>query len=176
VSDIVLTPLRQEDSETLFGWINDRAEVLYNAAYRPIHRPRHDEWFNAILRRDDLVIFGIRRTPSDELIGTCQLVDIHSVHHSAELRIRIGVPTQRGLGLGTQAIRQLLAFGFRDLHLHRIWLQVFADNGRAVRVYQKLGFREEGVLRETAFIDGLYKDVRLLAILKDEYDRCHPST
>jgi len=175
VSVVVLTPLSHEDSETLFQWINDRSEVLYNSPFRPVHRPCHDDWFKSVLRRDDVVIFGIRLKETGELIGTCQLVDIHPIHRSAELRIRIGPPGQRGRGLGTDAVTQLLAFGFRDLNLHRIWLQVFADNPRAARVYEKVGFREEGVLRSAAFVDGVYKDVRLFALLEDDYARCHSS-
>ena len=125
-------------------------------------------------RRPDAVIFAIRQTATGKLLGTCRLVDIHPVYRGGELRIRIGEPGERGRGAGTQAVKQLVRFGFQDLNLHRIWLQVFSDNVRAVRVYEKLGFREEGLLRDAAYVDGRYKSIRILALLRDDYDRCHP--
>jgi RimJ/RimL family protein N-acetyltransferase len=170
-SHIVLAPLEAADAESLYRWINTRDDVLDSSAYRPVHREQHLAWFRTITTRSDAVIFAIRLANSGALIGTCQLVDIHPIHRSAELRIRIGEPEGRGRGFGTQAVRALVEHGFRDLNLHRIWLQVIEDNARAARVYQKLGFREEGTLRDAAFIDGRYRTVRILALLRHEYHR-----
>jgi RimJ/RimL family protein N-acetyltransferase len=172
--DVVLAPLTPADSDALFGWINERREVLHNAPYRPVGRAAHDAWFGAVQQRPDTAIFAIRLVESNRLIGTCQLVDIHPVHRSAELRIRIGETDLRGRGYGTQALELLLAFAFRDLNLHRVWLHVFAGNERAGQVYRKLGFRDEGLLREAAFLDGRYEAIRVMGLLEEEYARRHP--
>jgi len=172
--DVVLAPLRPEDSDSFFRWINEREEVLHSSAYRPVCRVQHDAWFQAVQTRGDIVVFAIRLIESDRLIGSCQLLDIHPVHRSAELRIRIGEQGLRGQGYGTQALELLLHFGFADLNLHRIWLHVFAGNERAGRVYCKLGFREEGLLRQAVFLDGQYESIRLMALLEEEYARRHP--
>jgi RimJ/RimL family protein N-acetyltransferase len=171
--DVVLAPLRPDDSEAFFRWINDREEVLHNSPYRPVNRAHHETWFQTVQQRSDLALFSIRLAESDRLIGSCQLVDIHPVHRSAELRIRIGEKDLRGRGYGTQALELLLRFGFDDLNLHRIWLHVFANNERAGQVYRKLGFREEGLLREAAFLDGRYESIRVMALLEEEYARRH---
>jgi RimJ/RimL family protein N-acetyltransferase len=71
--------------------------------------------------------------------------------------------------MGTDAVRQLLAFGFRDLNLHRIHLHVLSDNAVAIRTYLKNRFRHEGTLKEAAFIDGEYRDVSMMAILRPEW-------
>lgn len=173
--DVFLAPLTPEDADPLFAWINERQEVLYSAPYRPISRAAHDAWFQEVQRRADVVIFAIRLRADKRLIGTCQLVDIHPVHRSAELRIRIGVPEARGQGYGRQALELLLHFGFRDLNLHRIWLQVFVENERAYHVYRQLGFQEEGLLRDAAFLDGRYRSIRLMSLLEEEYARRYPS-
>jgi RimJ/RimL family protein N-acetyltransferase len=166
---IDLTPLQPEDSSTLYAWINDREQVILNAAWHPVSRSAHDSWFEKVQIRTDSVIFAIRLRDDQRLIGTCQLHDIHPVHRHAELQIRIGVPSERGRGLGTEALRRLLSFGFSDLNLHRVTLKVFASNERAIRAYENVGFVQEGVMRKMAHVDGRYVDVVVMGILRDEY-------
>ena len=117
----------------------------------------------------DSVIFGIRLLESNRLIGSCQLHSINHVHRSAELQIRIGEPFQRGQGYGTEAVRLLLDFAFKDLNLHRVYLHVFSTNAAAILIYKKVGFVHEGLLRKAAHIDGAYVDVVVMGILRDEH-------
>ena len=162
---VKLSALAPADSETLRAWINDRELVLNNAPYRPVHAAQHEAWFAAVQERPDAVIFAIRLVDGDRLIGTCQLLQIHPVHRSAELQIRIGEADARGQGHGSEAVRLLLDFAFRDLNLHRVYLNVFASNAAAIRAYEKAGFIHEGTAREAAFIDGRYVDVAQMAAL-----------
>lgn len=166
---VELAALRPEDSELLFQWINDRALVTLSAPFRPIARAEHEAWFDAVRRRPDSKIFGVRLREGDRLVGSCQLNSIHSVHRSAELQIRIGAADARGRGVGAEAVRLLLAHAFVELGLHRVYLHVFATNEPARRLYERVGFRREGVLREAACIDGAWLDVLLMAILRTEF-------
>lgn len=150
-------------------WINDREQVLLNAPYKPVPEAQHKEWFEAIQRRNDTVIFGIRLVEGEKLIGYCQLHQINYVYRSAELQIRLGDVAERGQGHGTNAVKLLLRFGFRDLNLHRVSLHVFSNNRPAIRVYEKAGFTYEGLLRQQAHVDGQYVDVMVMGILRDEY-------
>jgi RimJ/RimL family protein N-acetyltransferase len=163
-----LAPLRPSDVDALFAWINDRDQVLFNSRYRPVHAWQHREWFDSIRDRNDVAIFGIRLIDPDTLIGSCQLTTIDPYHGTAELQIRIGKLGERGLGYGTEAVRLLLLHAFRDLRLRRVELSVFASNQAARRCYAKVGFREEGVLRKAAFLDGQVVDVVLMGILSGE--------
>jgi RimJ/RimL family protein N-acetyltransferase len=166
---VVLAPLTQADAPVLYGWINDRATAICNGPYRPIGEAEHRNWFAAIQQRQDVVIFGIRRRDDDALIGSCQLHSIHPVHRTAELQIRIGQVDQRSQGLGTEGVRLLLRFAFLDLNLERVHLHVFADNTAALRVYQRVGFVEEGRLRQHAYVDGQRRDVVMMGILRQEF-------
>jgi RimJ/RimL family protein N-acetyltransferase len=168
-SRIALQPLRLADLPVLFDWINDREQVLFNAPYKPVSEYQHRAWLEAVQQRTDLAIFGIRLLETDKLIGTCRLHSIDAVHRSAELQIRLGDVAARGVGCGTEAVTLLLQFAFRDLNLHRVVLHVFSSNAAAIRVYEKAGFRREGVLRKAAHIDGEYVDVLIMGILRDEY-------
>jgi RimJ/RimL family protein N-acetyltransferase len=145
----MLEPLRDEDSDALYDWINDPELVQLSAVFRPVTRAEHDGWFASVRARDDVAIFALRE--DGRLVGTCQLIVDGD---EAELRIRIGVPDARGRGLGTRAVNALVAHGFEELGLRRIWLQVFAVNARAIRTYEKAGFTrcggDETVLMEIA--------------------------
>jgi len=168
-TSIGLSPLDPADLSLLHAWINDRPQVLFNGPYRPVSQAQHQRWFASIQERQDTVIFGIRLLEEDRLIGTCQLHSIQPIHRSAELQIRLGDVAARGRGFGTEATRLLLTFGFHDLNLQRIFLHVLADNAPAIRLYEKVGFVTEGVLRRAAHIDGRYVDVRIMAMLREEY-------
>jgi RimJ/RimL family protein N-acetyltransferase len=163
---IVLAPIVRADAPTLFAWINDRELVLLSAPYRPVHEPSHRAWLEHAASRTDGVTFAIRLATSRRLIGICQLNGVHPIHRSAELQIRIGDPRWRERGLGTEAVRRLVAFAFEDLNLHRVFLHVFATNARAVRAYRRAGFAVEGTLREAVHVDGRYVDVLVMSILR----------
>lgn len=166
---VELAPLRDSDSPVLFEWINDRALVTLSAPFCPVAREAHDAWFDEVRRRPDLRIFGIRLREDDRLVGSCQLHSIHPVHRSAELQIRLGDPEARGQGLGTEAVRLLVAFGFDELDLHRIALHVLETNDRARRLYERTGFRTEGTLREAARIEDEWVNVVVMALLRSDY-------
>lgn len=166
---VYLDGLRTADSETLYSWINDRNVVIFNNNYKPVHEPNHNQWFEGIVKRNDVQIFAIRTVEHNELIGTCQLYNINSINRSAELQIRIGNAGNRGKGYGKQAVDLLLSFGFSDLNLSRIYLHVFEDNKAAIRLYEKCNFKKEGLLREADYIDGEFKNVLIMSVLKKEF-------
>jgi diamine N-acetyltransferase len=162
---VELTALVEGDRPILMGWINTPALVRFSAPYRPVHEPAHGDWFDAITRDRDRVIFAIRSKPQHELLGTVQLTDLHPIYRHAQMLIRIGDPRHHGRGLGTEALRLLLDFAWRDLNLHRVWAGVFARNERAVACYRKAGFAEEGRLRDGVFIDGKWDDFIVMGVL-----------
>lgn len=167
--NIILRAIQKNDLPQLFAWINDRDEVLWNASYKPVHQAEHEKWFASLVDRSDLKIFGIEKLASKQLIGSCQLFNIHTIHRSAELQIRLGSIEERNQGLGTEAVKLLLKFGFVDLNLNRIYLNVIEQNERAIRSYEKCGFIKEGLLRGAAYINGKYVNLITMAILQQEY-------
>lgn len=118
--------------------------------------------------RSDALSFIIEKADTKKAIGSCQLLNINWIHRNAELQIRIGEGGFQGKGYGSEAVRLLVDFGFKDLHLHRIYLHVFSSNARAIKAYEKCGFEREGVLREAAYIDGGFVDVVAMAILRGQ--------
>lgn len=162
-----LRPVRRDDKEPLYRWITNRELRILNAPYLPVGEGAHEKWFESVLAgRSDAVFFMIEEIESKQAIGSCQLFNINWIHRNAELQIRIGESAFHGKGYGSEAVRLLVDFGFKDLHLHRIYLHVFSSNTRAIKAYEKCGFAHEGVLREAAYIDGGFVDVVIMAVLR----------
>lgn len=100
--------------------------------------------------------------------GLVELVEINTVHRSAEFQIIIA-PARQGRGLAVEATRQALDYGFAVLNLHKIYLIVDRENEKAVHVYAKAGFRPEGVLKEEFFMNGQYRDVIRMGIFQRDH-------
>ena len=103
------------------------------------------------------------------LIGHCGLFNIDDTSRQAELGITIGDKDYWGSGYGREAVSLLLDYAFRLRNLHRVWLEVHAENERAVRAYRACGFVEEGRQREHKWLAGRYVDNVLMGILRREW-------
>ena len=152
-SKVRLTHLRDEDSEALFRWINDRDLVVLNAPFKRVSPGEHARWFDEVRRRLDIEIFGIR-LGDGALIGSCQLNAIDPARGECSLQIRIGEREAWGRGYGAEAVRLLLTYAFDELGLSLVRLEVFEDNERAINAYRKAGFREQGIRPRAAVIEG----------------------
>lgn len=106
---------------------------------------------------------------TDRLIGEVRLDQINLQDRRASLAIGILAPEYLGMGLGTEATMLVLGHAFHDLKLHRISIRVLAYNTRAIRSYQKCGFRIEGCEREAAFVNGQWHDDVIMGLLEHEF-------
>lgn len=127
-----------------------------------------DSFFLKSLTEADRRFFLIF-SPDGQIIGESVINEIDWDLRSANFRICIYRPAERGKGIGTWAVETTRDFAFEELKLHRLELNVFSFNPRAIQAYQKAGFQREGVLRD-AIMDGeQYADDILMAILEDEW-------
>ena len=102
-----------------------------------------------------------------ERAGYVILRGLMSFNRCLELkRIVVANP---GLGLGRQVLRAILDKAFGELSAHRVWLDVYDDNYRALHVYRLLGFVMEGTLRECIKREDGYHSLVVMAILESEY-------
>ncbi|MBS1886926.1 MAG: GNAT family N-acetyltransferase [Actinobacteria bacterium] len=74
-----------------------------------------------------------------------------------------------GRGLMTAAVRMLVDHAFREWGLHRVVIEVVADDARSRAIPERLGFREEAVLREAKLLRGRYEDAILYAMLAPDW-------
>ncbi|MER5636765.1 GNAT family protein [Kitasatospora sp. NPDC002227] len=166
-----LRELRESDLPHLVSWWQE-ADLAVQQLTSPIHpQPAEQlaEMFRTWSRNTgaDLGLCVVGRE-SDELLGHVTLYGATPKDRCATLAVIIGPPHQ-DKGLGTDAVRTTLRYGFEELGLHRIELTVNGYNDRAQVAYAKAGFTEEGRRREAVFRSGRFHDQVLMSILAHEW-------
>lgn len=106
------------------------------------------------------------------VIGVTGLWDVDMQSRHAMTALKIGGRNElRGRGLGTEAIKLVMAFAFYDLGLNRLHGAILADNTASQRAYlEKCGWRKEGILRQHVWRHGEYRDLWQVGILAREFD------
>jgi RimJ/RimL family protein N-acetyltransferase len=168
-SAIYLRPLDLADTPVLMTWMNDPEVTRQLRAYRPIMRLAEEEFLRKLSTSETDVALGIMVREPEQFIGVTGLhrLDIRNRH--AEFGITIGEKSAWGKGHGTEATRLMVQYAFDRLNLHRVWLNVYEFNERARHVYEKVGFRMEGRLRQDTYRDGRYWDTFVMGVLRDEW-------
>ena len=171
-SRVRLTALTQSDLPTVIQWHqNPEFLRLFDAlpAY-PKTEAAVAQWIDDTNKATDAFLFAIRPLDSDELIGYLELDGILWTHRVSGVSIAIGEAKQWGKGYGYEVMQLVLRFAFDELNLHRVQLAVFCYNGRAIALYEKLGFQREGVHREHLQRDGKRYDMYLYGLLRSEWE------
>lgn len=122
-------------------------------------------WSQQLQNRPDFAIVD----QTGALIGCVRLWRVSRINRNAMLTIFLGERSRWGRGLGTEALRLCLRFGFDELSLERIELHVFGFNKRAIRSYEKVGFRTEGLRRGALYRDGEFHDILVMGIRRFEF-------
>lgn len=166
---IYLRPLDEADLDRCLQWIND-PEVLRALGRRfPMNRTLEKEWLAGQYKSEKHFSLAIVIKDGDQHIGNCGFNDIDYVNRKAVFGILIGEKDQWEKGYGPEAARLIVDYGFKQLGMHRISLEVYSHNARAQRAYKKVGFVLEGRMRESYFRDGCYYDTLIMAILEAEW-------
>lgn len=168
---VYLRPSERADVPTFVRWLND-AEVTHNLAMRaPLGEAAEAAWYEGMLARQGKTDyhFVICLLADDRAIGTVGLHGLDWRGGTAEFGIAIGEKSEWDRGYGTDALRAICDFGFGELRLERIGLQVYDGNDRARRSYEKAGFRHEGTLRRAHYARGRHIDVHVMSLLRDEW-------
>jgi RimJ/RimL family protein N-acetyltransferase len=163
-----LRAIERGDIPRFLKWLNDPSVTDYLELYLPISQAQEERWFERQLEDELNMVFAIE-THEARHIGNIGLHRIEWKDRSAVLGIFIGEREVWGQGYGTDAVRTLLRLAFHEMGLHRVSLHVFDHNRRAIRCYEKSGFREEGRLREAHFAEGRFHDVLVMGILDREF-------
>jgi RimJ/RimL family protein N-acetyltransferase len=171
--DYLLRELARADLPLINRWRQDReVQDLLVGVFRMVGPEVDEQWFDAYLgARDRSIRAAICETRSGAMVGMVYLLNIDWVARSTDLGICIGEKTAQGKGAGEFATAAMLDHAFTDMNLHRVALSVLADNERAIRLYRKIGFVEEGRSREAVFKHGKYMDLIDMALLRHEYRR-----
>jgi RimJ/RimL family protein N-acetyltransferase len=161
------------DLERNHRWMNDREVTRFLSARYPLSLAAEEEWMRG--RAANMMSFAdpffAIETKDGRHIGNTNLFSVEAENRCAELGIMIGEKDCWSKGYGAGALRTLLTFGFGEMNLHRISLNVYAFNERGIACYHKVGFVDEGRGRERIFTEGAYHDVLWMSVLRGEWEK-----
>lgn len=163
-----LSPISLDDAEKYTEWVNDMEIgqfLLLTSSVIDLENEK--ETLQRLMRQQ--TIFAIVEKDTNKVIGNCGLHEVSEVHRRAQFGIFIGEKTYWNQGIGTEATALALDFGFNIMNLNNITLEVFGYNQRAIRCYEKVGFKLVGTRRDYIFMAGKYHDVRVYDILAAEF-------
>ena len=162
-----LSPIDLNDVEKFTEWLND-LEVTKNLVMFPymISIENEREFLEKLSKEHTYSIIDIT---TNELIGNCGYDSIDHINQTAGIGIFIGNKNYWNKGYGTEALILLIDYGFKALNLHNIFLNVYSFNERAIRCYEKVGFKIIGRKRESLLRGKDRHDNILMDILSNEF-------
>lgn len=166
-ASVVLRPLATGDLRRCVRWFSDPQVTQFLGRAAPVTLAEEERWYHDYVRRGDEQIFAIEI--DGRHVGNLGLHKVDRVHRKADLGIVIGETSYWSRGFGTDALRTALRYGFDQLGLNKISLDVLEGNGRAIRSYEKCGFVREGIHREDVYKDGRFLNVIRMSILAREF-------
>jgi len=163
-------PNPETDAETVARWTRDSEywRLMDSGPAGPRPAVRIKERLSAD-PKDSLFLFYVRALADDRLLGRIDVEVDYWPHGEGWVGIDIGDRAEWGKGYGTDAMRVMLRYVFTELNLHRVSLNVFAYNPRAIRSYEKAGFVVEGRRRQALNRDGRRRDIIHMGILREEW-------
>lgn len=172
-NSIILRAWERDDAQV--RWEADRTADDTEPKLRDWHEPpkplaqREAEADERVASSDESVVALIIEADG-RAVGDINLFNIDERNRSAMLGLSIWRTEDRGRGYGTDAVRALVRWAFRQKNLHRIELGVAPHNERAVRVYERVGFVAEGRRRESHYEDGRYVDDIIMGLLRSDFE------
>lgn len=169
---IILRPLKIEDLEKTHEWRNNLELIKLTQGIRfPKTMEMDRDWFIYALndKSNRNIYFGIDEILTGEFLGIIQLNNIDYISRNANWGFMIGEIKNQSKGIGTEFSNLILDYIFNELNLIKITSYIVDNNVISIRLFRKLGFNEEGVLRKHYFVDGEYNDVLIMSLFKEDF-------
>lgn len=160
---VTLGPI--DDIQQLRTWRNDPRVYKWCRQYEPVGWTNHVTYWDNVAKDPNAKMYGVYS--DDKLVGVTGLTSIDWINRRAEFSIYIN-PAEHGCGFGESALRALCSHGFKALNLNSIWGEAFEGN-EAMKMFRRVGFKEEGRRRQFYFREGKYIDAVLFSLLRSEY-------
>lgn len=170
---VLLRPIKRSDISYFLNWFNDPEVVQYLDMYLPMTEMSEEKFIEELgtarAGSDVILVIEAIGAESTKPIGNCGLHQINTKDRDAVFGIIIGEKDHRSKGYGVEAGRLMIHYGFQQLNLHRISSAAVAFNERSIKLHKKLGFVEEGRLRQAMFKNGRYYDRLEFGLLIEEW-------
>lgn len=168
---IRLTAITRDDLPAFLRWMNSMEirRLLGQEQAIPFNMEDQTGWYEQSNKKPAQRPMAIRTLEDNTLIGNCGVMQVNHAARHCMVGIVIGEREYWGRGYGSDALNVLLRYIFMEMNLNRVGLEVYSYNTRAIKAYAKVGFVQEGVLREMVLRDGDYYDMHIMGILHREW-------
>ncbi len=166
---IKLIPLEKEDLSKSRSWVNDKSLNSRILRVMPVTQSDQERWYQEIVQDASKLVFAIKTLTEEEHIGNTGFYHIDWIHRRAEFWILIGERDFWKKQIGKEVVSLMQHYAFENLNLNKLHLNVGSDNREAIGLYKKSGFIQEGVLKAHYFIEGRYRDIITMAILRNDF-------
>ncbi|MCQ1531337.1 GNAT family N-acetyltransferase [Lutispora saccharofermentans] len=172
---VKLRAYKKEDIKLAYEYMNDSEmkRLLVAQIPYPMILEQEEKWFESLLTAKDTYSFAIEDLETGKYIGGCGINSINWLNRIATIGIFIGDKEYWSKGYGTDALNVLIKFIFQQMNINKIKLNVFSFNKRAIRCYEKCGFKVEGVFKQELFRDGQYYDDHAMAIFFEDWQKAN---
>lgn len=165
---ITLRAIEAGDAPVLQAMIND-PELEHSVVgwSRPVSSAEQERWIET-LAEDGSFRYAV--DDGSGVVGTVAVSAVDWKNRTANLNIKL-LREARGKGYGARAMKLVVAYCFEELNLNCLTANVLAENDASSRLWEKLGFRLDGVLRQRVYKSGRYHDLRAYSLLREDYER-----
>jgi RimJ/RimL family protein N-acetyltransferase len=167
---VTLRPLNAADADDLWHDLHDPEANRLTGTHATFTRERIDAWCASRATQTDRLDLAVVDRGTGQWAGEVVINDVDDDNRSCSFRIALR-DSARDRGLGTESTRLIVDHVFDRIDgplIHRISLEVYSFNRRAQAVYERVGFRHEGVLRDALWWDGEFHDAKVMSILRTD--------
>lgn len=168
-----LRPLVRGDLVYLRKWLGDAEIRGLIGEVASMSKAESEKFLEKVRGDTERAWFMVVVKENNKVIGEAGLLRMDRAWHTTDISVIIWEREEWGKGYGTEAVLLLLDHAFRHLDFHRAAVGVVGFNERALRFWEKVGFRKEGVQRDGYYYDGKYHDFVLMSILDDDFRELH---
>lgn len=167
---VYLRPVEISDTPLIQKWHND-PDIRRSARLgeTPVTYTKEESDINVAKDSQDEIYLLVVQRSTEKPIGFIRLNIIDRASRNMWLRMIIGDSNARGKNLAQDALAIVLEWLFSEQNVHRVTLETYETNQRAIRFFEKLGFKQEGMIREAIYVDGKYYNIISLGLLKKEF-------
>jgi len=168
---VYLRPVEKDDLKWIRKWANDSEIRRLTGEVNPMTQAGAEEYFEKLNHDPDRVWFMIVLKENGKPIGETGLLRMFYAWRTTDLSIILGEKDTWSHGYGTEAIKLMLDYAFGYLNFHRIAIGVVGFNESALRFYEKVGFKREGIQRDGYFYNRQYHDFVMMSLLDTEFEK-----
>lgn len=166
---VYLRPIEPEDVALLHKWANDPEIRGQTGETRPCTYADTLEFYQRIQKQEDRVWQAVIARDTGQIIGETGLLRMFPAWRNTDWSLIIGEKSARGKGYGAEAARLMLNYAFGHLNFHRVSIGVVGFNTGAVKFYERLGFKTEGIFRDAYYYDHKFSDFVMMSLLDHEF-------